>query len=358
MKKKVLFVLQKISDGGAERVATVLCNELCKMGLDVTLLVYFPTEGEYPVHNQVKKIYLEKTESEYRSLSFFQKLRNIRGVLKKKRADYYVPFLYFVGVHVQLASIGLHGKVIQTVRNDPKSVPQNRKDRLIRDIIYCFMWRGFVQNKRQLEYFPSYIRKKMTILPNPVSEIFLRTNPIREKSGLIVSVGRLNEQKNFDMLIETSRILKDRNVFCHIKIYGEGDLFDHLESLIHELDVHDVCQLCGRTKDIARGLRESNVFVLTSNYEGMPNALMEAMAVGLPCIATNCPTGPSELITTGVNGELVEMGDSIGLADRIEKVLKSDELMNNYGKNAKKTITEGYSPSVIASKFITEVLLL
>lgn len=358
MKKKVLFVLQKISDGGAERVATVLCNELCKMDLDVTLLVYFPTKGEYPVNSQIKKIYLKKTEPEYRSLSFFQKLKDIRDVLKKERADYFVPFLYFVGVHVQLASIGLHGKVIQTVRNDPKSVPQSRKERLIRDVIYCFMWKGFVQNKRQLEYFPSYIRKKMTILPNPVSEEFLKNNPTRENNGLIVSVGRLNEQKNFEMLIRVARILKCKNYRFQIEIYGEGSLRETLQKQIIEYKVEDCCKLCGRTEDVPAVLSKASVFVMTSSYEGMPNALMEAMASGLPCVSTNCPTGPNELIVDGVNGYLIEINDDEKCAQRIIQILSDRDVSLSIGEHARQSIMGNYSPSVIAKRFREEVLML
>jgi len=358
MKKKVMFILQKISDGGAERVATVLCNELCKTNIDVTLLVYFPTKDEYPISDQVKKIYLKKSESEYRLLSFFQKLKIIRETLKKEKADYYVPFLYFVGIHIQLASIFLKGKVIQTVRNDPKSVPQNKVERLIRDFIYCFMWRGFVQNQRQLEYFPKFIRKKMTVLPNPVSEEFFTINSSKGNTGLIVSVGRLNKQKNFEMLIRVAYILKLKNLNFKIEIYGDGELKEVLQKQINEYDVADCCKLCGRTKNIPNVLSKATCFVMTSSYEGMPNALMEAMASGLPCVSTNCPTGPSELIVDEVNGYLIGVNDDEKCSQRIIQILTDKAGSLSLGKNAKQSIAGNYSPSVIAKHFIEEVLML
>lgn len=358
MNKRILFVVKKLSDGGAERVVSVLASKLAEDGNDVYILVYFPTTNEYLTNNLVKKVYMTKDENEYQMLGFGSKIALIRRKLKGIQPDFVIPFLYFVGVHVQLAHYGLKGKVVQTVRNDPRSVPEDRVERLIRDITYSFMWRGFVQNRRQLEYFPRFIQKKLVVLPNPVSEQFLNIVRPERKLFTILAAGRLQRQKNFPMLIRAAKLLKEKGYNFRICIYGEGELAEELNSFIAEYDVAGYCMLCGRSNNMSATYQEADVFVMTSNFEGMPNALMEAMASGLPCISTDCPTGPSELIENGVNGFLIEMDNHEQLANKIEDYFNNEEIARMFGKRAKNQIMLKYSPAIIARRFTNEVLRL
>lgn len=349
--KKVLFVVQKLADGGAERVVSVLANELVRRGLKVSVLIYFPKENEYVLDKYIEKIYLCNAEDEYRILNFGKKIKLIRKKLIEIGADYHVPFLYFVGIHVQLASIGLRAKVIQTVRNDPRSVPENKIVRWIRNLMFIFAWRGFVQNEKQIQYFPQFIRKKLHIIPNPVSGEFFEIKRNTSKLFKIIGVGRLAPQKNFALLIEAAKILYDEGENFLIEIYGDGPLKETLSKRINELRIADCCIMRGRCDNMREVYQNADIFVLSSNFEGMPNVLMEAMAAELPCVSTKCPTGPEELIDAGVNGILVEMDDKYALAEAIRELLLNPNRAREMGKMARKTIMESYSEKTIGDRF-------
>lgn len=356
MKKKLLFVVQKLSDGGAERVVSVLANCLASMDVSVNILIYFPTDNEYPVGQDVHKIYLTNSRQQYDQLFTFDKLRAIRKIFKSVQPDFILPFLYFVGMQTQLAGIGLQCKIVQTVRNDPRSSYKSRVRRYLRNSMFAVMWRGFAQNQRQLDYFPKFIQKKMCILPNPVAEEFFAVQHAGGNIPKIIAAGRLQTQKNFAMLIRVAALLQKQGLSFKMEIYGEGPLEKELQQLITDYDVAGCCRLCGRSHDMTRVYSSADVFAMTSNYEGMPNALMEAMAAGLPCVSTDCPTGPAELITNGDNGFLVGMNDEAAMAEAIRMVLSDDDLAHRVGICARESIRAHYSPPMIAQKLIHEVL--
>ncbi len=357
MKKKIYFVVQKLADGGAERVVSVLSNSLSKMDVEVGVIICFPVGNEYALDRGVNKIYLAQSREEYFSWNALTKLKKIREQLKALKPDYIIPFLYFVGVYTMLANVGLKGKLLQTIRNDPKSSPNTKAMRALWYIMLCNMWRGFVQNKEQFDFFPKFISKKMAILPNPIADEFFSIEHIERPIKKIVSAGRLQEQKNFFMLIEAAADIKAKGVQLQIEIYGEGDLRDKLQNRIDELDVSDYCRLCGRSDNIRQVYESADLFVMTSNYEGMPNALMEAMASGLPCISTDCPTGPSDLIQDGVNGSLIRINDSKTLAQKIIEYVNNPADSFKMGQKAKCMVQNIYSADVIAQRFLKEVLL-
>ena len=357
MKNTILFVVQKLSDGGAERVVSVLSSSLAKMGENIHVLIYFPTSNEYELNRQVKKHYLTNNKEEYNALSMPGKILKIRQFINKLDTCYVVPFLFFIGMHVQMACLGLKVKVIQTVRNDPRSVPESAVLRILRNVTYLFMWRGFVQNQRQLTYFPKIIQRKLSVLPNPVSEQFFYIKHQIESKWIIVSAGRLQVQKNFPMLARAAAELKKTRDDFVIYIYGEGELRKDIQSVIDDLKVNDCCVLAGRSNQMTDVYQSADIFVMTSNFEGMPNALMEAMASAVPCISTDCPTGPSELIDNGINGFLIDMNDSHSLACKLEWCMNNRDEISGIGENARQKIKESFCPDSISKRFLKEVLL-
>ena len=121
-------------------------------------------------------------------------------------------------------------------------------------------------------------------------------------------------------------------------------------------NLNGIVTLQGRTNNAQKVLNAADVFVMTSNYEGMPNALLEAMAVGLPCISTDCPTGPAEIIDNGINGILVPVNNEAALTKAIEKYIEMGETIAEIGKAARKTVRDNYSTDVIAYRFVREAL--
>ena len=167
---------------------------------------------------------------------------------------------------------------------------------------------------------------------------------IEGKRKNIVSVGRLHEQKNQELLIRAFAKISDK-VEDNLIIYGQGELREKIEKLIVELKMETRVKLGGIIENVPDAIIGSNLFVLSSNYEGSPNALLEAIALGIPAISTDCPCGgPKEIIEDGENGFLVPVGDVDAMAEKMLYVLKlSQEEINLISKKAK-TSAERYRP--------------
>lgn len=306
---KVLFVVPSFSNGGAERVVTVLASALAEKGIDTHCIVYYKAEKEYTYSEKVKVTYLAgKGEHSYSSLGMGTKVKLLSKLIEEIKPCYIIPFLPQVGFHVFLATLGRHYKIIQTVRNNPRIDPPSKAERIIRDALVALSWKSFVQNEDQFNYFNRYIKKKLTVIPNPILKNFFEVKHVYSAElRKIVGMGRLSEQKNFPLLIKAAKILHEKYSNIQFLIYGDGPLKAELQSMIDEYGLNEIVVLKGRTDNSIEALNSADIFVLSSNYEGMPNALLEAMAIGLPCISTNCPTGPSDIIIPGENGKLIEV---------------------------------------------------
>lgn len=353
--KRVLFVVPFLSGGGAERVVSVWTSELAKLNCDVHLLVFYRLEDEYPLDTKVVIHSIEKNgKIVYDSLTKWQKLKALRQALKEIRPDVVLPFVTHVGIMVSIAKIGLPLKVIETIRIDPRYSPQKCIFRWLRNISIFFSNRCIVQNITQLNYFPKFMQKKISVFSNPIANEFLEKGKefTERRIQRVVAIGRLEKQKNYPMLISAfSKILKS-NIDLYLDIYGEGSLQRELNNLINCLNLHDRVFLCGRTKEIATVLRRYDLFILSSDAEGMPNSLMEAMAVGLPCISTNCPTGPADIIEDGVNGILIPVGDEDALIKAITKMVENVNNAIEIGRKARETILNKYSAKISARKLL------
>ena len=135
---KFLFVIPSLSKGGAERVVAVLASELAKQGHEATVLIYFKTENEYEVSENVKKVYLSGYESDYDNMNYLKRLTTLRKLVKAEKADFVIPFLSHVCIQTCVALFGTNNKIVQTVRNDPKTLPEGKIHRFLRDLFIKF----------------------------------------------------------------------------------------------------------------------------------------------------------------------------------------------------------------------------
>lgn len=343
--KRLLFIIPFLSGGGAERVVSVWCSQLAKSDCDVHLLVFYRVDDEYIVNSNVAIHTIKELKYEYDNLSFVEKLRALRSSIKKIHPDVVLPFITHVGLMTSIAKIGLQVKVIETIRINPRYGPRKLFTRLLRNLSVISAEGCIVQNKEQLEYFPKWTHRRMIVLPNPVSEEFTTREKIFTDKRIknIVTAGRLEKQKNYHMLISAFSSVAKNNKELKLFIYGEGSQYNSLNDYINELDLKEQVFLCYRTNCMADVLLKSDLFILSSEAEGMPNSLMEAMAVGLPCISTNCPTGPADLISDGINGYLIPVGDEKALACAMEKMITNIDVSIEMGKRAREFILNQFS---------------
>lgn len=343
---KILFCIGNLSKGGAERVASNLCNYLIEEN-KVTIVTTIGKKSEYILD---KKIKIKCLEDENINNNFILKnikrIKALQKIIKEENPDIIISFLPEPSYRILFLKIFNNKlKVIVSVRNDPKIEYKSAISKLAMRILYPIA-NGFVfQTQEAQEYFNKKIQRKSVIIPNPIKEEFICRPYTGKREKIIVTVGRLEKQKNHKMLIEAfSKLPEELNEYKLI-IYGEGSLRPELEKQIKELNLLDRVFLPGQVDDIKNKIYKASLFVLSSNYEGMPNALMEAMALGIPCVATDCPCGgPRFLIKNKENGYLIAINDTENLYKKMKEVLETDQTV--ISKNASK-ITIGLNPKKI-----------
>lgn len=353
----IAFIVHTASGGGAERAACVLASEFAsRRGYSVSLIAFFPVEGEYRLSQMVSRSFLFESMEAYRVASKAERLSRLRMCIKNTGVEYVIPFLWYVCLYAQVALVGTGARVIATVRNNPAIVPASAAKRAIRNVSLLLAWKGFTQTEEQRAYFNPIVRQKLRVVPNPVSSEFIDVEADPSISENVVMIGRLEPQKGHTTMVEACRLLAEKGIRPKVRIYGEGGSRAFIQEAIDRNGLTGTCTLEGRTDDVSSVLENAGIYVLASSYEGMPNSLMEAMAAGIPCISTDCPTGPSELIVSGNNGYLIEVGDAGALAGRIEQLLADPSLRRELGTAAKKSISERFSPSRIADVIERDLL--
>lgn len=309
---RVIIVIPFLSNGGAEKMAAKWCYDLNKHGVNTTLLVHYRIENEYEIASKIPIDSLYNDREDYDAASLMKTVLRIRKYLKKqKKPLYIIPFIPHIGLQCTLANLGLDNYLIETIRAAPQFSPQSKFFRFLRDVSVCIADGCIFQNKEQMEYFPEKVKKKGIIIYNTVPLEFLERFEKKEYKEIknIIMVSRLTKQKNHSLMLKALSELKNKNYPFSLTIVGDGPELNHIKKMVQELKLEDSVLLYGRSSNVGELLLNSDLYVLTSKFEGMPNSLMEAMACALPCISTACPTGPSDLIDNGVNGILIDNDD-------------------------------------------------
>lgn len=332
---KILFYINAIHHGGAERVIVNLANQFASHEYEVLLVTSFRASWEYPHLQEVKRVALEETKSDG---NFFIRninlVRSLRKLIKREKPDVVVSFMSEPNFRALTACIGLKTKNVISVRNDPNQIYTNLPYRVLAKTFFLNAdWTVF-QTAQAQKWFPKKMQEKSSIIYNAVDPKFYTTHLENQRYD-IVTMGRLTAPKNHEMLIRAfAQIAKD--IKENLVIYGVGELEKELEQLINSLGLKSRVRLEGATSNVPDVLKKSKLFVLSSDFEGMPNALMEALAMGLPCISTNCPCGgPEVLIEHEKNGLLVPVGGVDELSKAMRRVLQDEVFAEKLGKNAK-----------------------
>ena len=351
--KTIIFYINSIRRGGAERVLLELARFFSQSGYRSILVTSFVDMGtEYPVPEGVERISIEQEEQR----GFFL-VRNIRRVFalrqlcKKYKPVVLISFMGEPNCRALAATIGLPIKIILSVRSNPE---REYSSIIHRFFAKCFFLRAdgcVFQTESAMRWFPERLQRKSVVILNPVQGRFFQT-PRAKKLRNIVAVGRLEKVKNFSLLLEAFSMIVDKYPKENLLIYGQGYMREFLQSQILRLHLEDRAFLMGGTDDVPCVLACAKLFVLSSDSEGLPNALMEAMAMGVPVIATDCPCGgPRMLIEDGVNGRLVPVGDVEQLSKAMDEFLADEELVESMGEMVKKWARERFQSVQVLEKW-------
>lgn len=301
-KRNILIMIDTISRGGAERVASQLASGLSD-SCNVVLLYNKERENQYQIDTRVQVIRMPVF---YYDADLSVSSKYVRELKKAFHIDVSISLLH----RMNCRNVYSKGKdvVVVSERNNPLlAYPENYE--LSREI-YDRADQVVFQTEEVRSMFSEKTRSHSVILPNPVS-VSCFADPARGKR--IVNAARLHENKNQEMLIRAFATFCKCHGEYTLSFYGEGPIEDELKSLSEELGIKDKVKFHGNVKNIHEQIADAGIFALSSNVEGMPNALLEAMMMGLPCISTNC-TGAKEVIRNMQNGILVDMKDENAMA--------------------------------------------
>lgn len=354
--KRIALFISSLQKGGSERVMVNLAEYLYQQKYDVLLVTQYKQEIEYNISPQIKRVYSEPAPEKVqggRVHNFKVRFHTLRDIWVQYKPDVILAFLGKNNMMAILTSAFLPTQVVVSVRGEPTMEYAGHVQQFLAKFLFRFADGIVLQTERAKMFFPKAVRRKSIILSNPLNSSFLNKPVCQEieRENLIVTAGRLDENKNQAMLIHAFSKISGEFPDVKVVIYGEGECRESLEALCAEKGIQDRVFLPGNVSDVASCIGKAKMFVLTSNTEGMPNSIMEAMALGIPVISTDCPCGgPATLIHNGENGVLIPVGDAYALADAMRRILTDKEFAAKLGENALK-IRETLSPEKVNNEW-------
>ncbi len=359
--QRIALLVSSMGRGGAERVAATLCNAWAQEGRQAWLIPTFLGSREiaYPLDGAVHVHFLAQSfaATTSRAPISLRKVFLLRQLLRKAKPDVIVSFLPSTNVLAVAASCGLGIPLVVCERADPAAdTDLHPALRIARLLAYPFADRFCVQTHQSAERMRwlSCLCGKPEIIPNPLPQSLISTSlQVRQhpRSGIIIAVGRLSPEKGFDGLIRAFHLGFRDAPEWKLEIWGEGPQRASLETLIQELRLEGRIKLCGHTTDPWSVMARAQLFALTSVYEGFPNAMLEAMALGLPAVAYDCNSGPRDLTDGGRVGLLVPPGDEVALAQTLRDLADDPGRRNALGDAGAKFVVARYSQNSVIARW-------
>lgn len=384
----IALYIGSLQKGGAERVMVNLASYFYEQGHKVTLVTTYLAPNEYQVEHAawrqvpagapnaelacdpdenpvwvdpeggerggIRRVFsaLLKSEQKGRAANLRLRKEKLTAIWKELKPDVVLSFIGKNNIMALSTATKLHIKVVVSVRANPGMEYDTLA--LKSGMLATFGKAAgvVIQTTDAAKFFPLHIRRKCTILPNSVNPSFIRKRYVGDREKTIVMVGRMDENKNHALVMETfAEILKTGYKDYKLKFYGDGPDRLKLQRQAVSLGIDKNVEFVGSVEHVAEHIEKATMFVLFSSQEGMPNSLIEAMSLGLPCISSDCPCGgPKDLITSGENGLLVPVGDKEELRAAMLQILKNPEFAEKIGMNATK-VQEKYSPEVVNKKW-------
>ncbi|MBV9620541.1 MAG: glycosyltransferase family 4 protein [Gammaproteobacteria bacterium] len=352
-----MIVVGSFAAGGAERVAATLANAWQARGAQVWLVsTYLGTqEPAYVLHPGVTSLELGSLlRGEMRRRAPLRKLLSLRALLRRLQPDVIVSLLSNVNVLTLLAGAGLRVPVIVSERTDPLHDPELPWSlRLARALTYRFADALVVQTAAAARRYAARLSgvRRLAVIHNPLPAE-LASSELRAAQegtgGCIVAMGRLTPEKGFSRLIGAFASAFGSRSSWSLRIWGEGPLRARLQAQVEELRLDGRVELCGLTTRPWEALASGQIFVLSSAYEGFPNAMLEAMALGLACVAFDCPSGPQELAEAGACAWLVPPGDVAALGAAMLSLAEDPGRRAALGTRAAARVRERFAlPAVV-----------
>ncbi len=363
MGKNILFLTNSISYGGAAKMLCFVANELSKREFSVSILNYDTTIKNIDYSQKINegiKVYDYRVGG-IKGLKRLHQISYTKKIAKEIKADVIVAFTFIPNAIGQIVGKMLNIPSIMSERADPYiTVTDSFADKLLLKIINRSAG-GVFQIQGAREFYDKGLQERSVVIPNPIfikDDIKFSDFKNREKS--VVSVGRFgNGQKRYDIMLEAFKIFSEKHSEYVLKLYGEGPDEKFIEEEIEKFKLQDKVVIKGFTSNPMRDTLNDGIFLITSDFEGISNSMLEAMAIGLPVVATDCsPGGARMVITDHEDGLVVPTGDCEKIAQALCEFAENEELAIKCGNNARKVI-ERFSPDKLLKQwedYIIEVV--
>ncbi len=352
IKKKLLFICHSLGGGGAEKLLIDLLITLPRENYSCELLLFTKVKDydtELPAHINVSYLNIRNT---FNPLCVLR----IAKYLRHSKPDLIVSFLSFAIYLIVIPKILAKSKaqIVSTIHSNVSYV-LNTENTIVR--FKPFVRKAFRYCNKHIDMFVSVSKgvgedlcsnfrvpaTKCRTIYNGI-DIENITKSSKEKIvndvfskelPLICACARLTKPKNYPLLLKSFKLLL-ADIDAELMILGDGELREELEAMTKELQIEDNVNFLGFQKNPYKFMASSDLFVLSSDFEGFGIAIAEAMACSLPIVSTRCPSGPGEIITDGVEGLLVPINDSVALAEAMSKVLSNETLRSKMSAEAEK----------------------
>ncbi len=355
---RLQFVIHSLNLGGAQRVVSTLANHWAGQGWDVGIVTLDDGASFYTLDERIRVQGLDLRRDSSSPLQAVcnnvRRLRTLRRVVVNNRPDVVVAFVDQTNMLALLALAGSGLPVVVSERTDPRRHDIGRVWSGLRRLTYPLARALVVQTTSIRDFFPARVRRKTVIIPNPL------TPAGQDGAGAlpalprpcVVAMGRLGREKGFDLLLAAFARVAGAHPAWHLVILGEGRERAALQAQRAALGLEQRIHLPGAVSPASAALQQADAFVLSSRREGFPNALLEAIACGLPAIATTCSSGPAEIVHDGENGLLVPSEDPASLAAALDRLLGDAALRARLGRAAAAAV-KPYALETIAARWET-----
>lgn len=352
MKKKLCIIIPSLGGGGAERVAFHLLNNLSLSEFELSVVIIYKNRGDYleDLRKEVKKIFLEKDKIRYSIFSLYK-------ILKLEKPDIVINFSFSLMMTVGFFLVPFFKNIYFI--NRQTNILSMHKFSFLKKLLLKIAYKNFNKIIAQSKDMTEDLLKNIDISEEKIVEI---NNPadmdkieklsnenieieFDKNNKNILCVGRLVPQKGFDLIIQSMTLINDENIKLYI--LGDGEEKENLLNLIKKLNLEEKVFLLGRKSNPYVYMKNADLFILSSRYEGFPNVLIEAGACGLYSVCNNCPGGVNEIILEDINGNIVDFDNR----DLVVKTIEKNLNLNKDKKKIKESIANRYSLDKIIKKY-------
>jgi glycosyltransferase involved in cell wall biosynthesis len=330
---RITLVIPSLSSGGAERVMSLMANYWAQKDWPVTMVTMAGAETDFfPMSTRISRVSLRLEGPSSGAFSAgwrnIARVRALRSAIRSSHPDAVISFMEGMNVLTLLATRLTATPVIVAERTDPREHKIGAAWSVLRKGLYPRAAALVVQTHGVLAWAVERVgAEKAHVIPNPVAQV---TSRLSNAVGVypqpfVLAMGRLTREKGFDLLLRAFEKTSQRYSDWSLVILGEGSERASLEQLAGELGIAARVHLPGRQTEPTTIMAQASLFVLSSRFEGFPNALLEAMACGLPVLSFDCRSGPGEIIRHGIDGILVPPGNVPALADAMQELMGHPE---------------------------------